>query len=400
MRPAKTPPHLWTLILLTANSVLTLNMFLPSLPHMAVDFEVTYGVMSIAVGAYLLMTAVTQILIGALSDRYGRRPVVLIGMAIFALASLVCAMTEDFTVFLVARLCQSASATGTALSRAIIRDMYDARESASKMATVAMIMAIAPMLGPTLGGFMDSIFGWRANFILYTASGVALFALSWVDLGETHRHKSATFGAQFREYPELVRSRRFWGYVICASFSVSTFHIFVSGAPLVVSSVFGMGTAELGAYMGTITLGFILGSAISSRISARYQLSTMMIAGRVVAASGLGAAALLILGGYLSIPLFFGAMILSGVGNGMTTPNANAGAMSVRPHIAGSASGLSAAMIVFVGAVATTLTGALVSVGNGAFIIPALMSGASVIGLVAALYVRSIDLAEARAISA
>jgi DHA1 family bicyclomycin/chloramphenicol resistance-like MFS transporter len=120
----------------------------------------------------------------------------------------------------------------------------------------------------------------------------------------------------------------------------------------------------------------------------------------VVAASGLGAAALLILGGYLSIPLFFGAMILSGVGNGMTTPNANAGAMSVRPHIAGSASGLSAAMIVFVGAIATTLTGALVSVGNGAFIIPALMSGASVIGLVAALYVRSIDLAEARAISA
>ncbi|WP_375173417.1 multidrug effflux MFS transporter [Pseudooceanicola sp.] len=400
MRPAKTPPHLWTLILLTANSVLTLNMFLPSLPNMAEDFAVTYGVMSLAVGAYLLMTAVTQLLIGALSDRYGRRPVILIGMAIFVAASAVCALTESFTIFLIARLCQSASATGMALSRAIIRDLFDERESASKMATVAMIMAIAPMLGPTLGGVMDSLFGWRANFVFYTGTGAALFILAWFDLGETHRHKSETFGAQFREYPELVRSRRFWGYVICASFSVATFHIFVSGAPLVVSAAFGMGTAQLGAYMGTITLGFILGSAISSRISARYQLSTMMIAGRLVAAIGLGLAALLILGGYLSIPLFFGAMVLSGAGNGMTTPNANAGAMSVRPHIAGSASGLSAAMIVFVGAIATTVTGALVTEANGAVLLPALMCCASVIGLVAALYVRSIDLAEARGLRA
>lgn len=400
MRPATSAPHLWLLILLTANSVLTLNMFLPSLPHMAEEFGVTYGVMSLAVGAYLLMTAVTQLVIGALSDRFGRRPVILWGLALYTAASVVCALTEDFALFLAGRLFQSASAAGMALSRAIIRDLYDERESAAKMATVAMIMAIAPMLGPTLGGFMDSIFGWRANFVFYAGAGGALFLLAWFDLGETHLKKSATFGAQFREYPELVRSRRFWGYALCAAFSVSTFHIFVSGAPLVVSAVFGMGTAELGMYMGTITLGFILGSAISSRLSHRYQLSTMMIAGRLLAAVGLGIPALAILFGYISLPLFFGAMILSGAGNGMTTPNANAGAMSVRPHIAGSASGLSAALIVFVGAIATTISAALVTEETGAFTIPALMSAASVIGLCAALMVRAIDLREGRAVSA
>lgn len=400
MRPATTPPHLWTLILMTANSVLTLNMFLPSLPHMAEDFGVTYGVMSLAVGAFLLMTALTQLVVGALSDRFGRRPVILFGLAIFAGASVVCAVTDSFAVFLAGRLFQSSSATGMALSRAMIRDQYDDKEAATKMATVAMIMAIAPMLGPMLGGFLDSMFGWRANFVLYAASGVGLFVLAWVDLGETHVNKSATFGAQFREYPELFRSRRFWGYAICAAFSVATFHIFVSGAPLVVSATFGMGPAELGMYMGTITLGFIIGSGISSRVSRHFKLSTTMIAGRLLAAIGLGIPALVILGGYISIPLFFGAMILSGMGNGLTTPNANVGAMSVRPHIAGSASGLSSALVVFVGAFATTLTGTLVNEESGAFVITMLMCLASVIGLIAALSVRAIDRREGGAISA
>ncbi|EAQ01899.1 drug resistance transporter, Bcr/CflA subfamily protein [Pseudooceanicola batsensis HTCC2597] len=398
MRAATSPPHLVTLILLTGNSVLTLNMFLPSLPHMAEDFDVSYGLMSIAVGGYLLMTAVTQLVIGSLSDRYGRRPVILSGLAIFIAASVVCALTENFAVFIAARLGQSASATGMVLSRAIIRDQFDDRESAAKMATVAMIMAIAPMLGPTIGGVMDAVFGWRASFVFYALCGVAVFALCWVDLGETHYRRSTTFGAQFREYPELFRSRRFWGYAICASFSVATFHIFVSGAPLVVATAFGMGPAELGLYMGTITLGFIIGSGISSRVSRFYQLSTMMIAGRLVAVTGLGLASLAIYAGHISVPLFFGAMILSGMGNGMTAPNANAGVMSIRPHIAGSASGLSSAMIVFVGALTTTLTGALVDEVTGTFTLTLIMTLAGVIGLVAALSVRAIDLREGRAL--
>lgn len=396
MRAATTPPRLLTLILLTANTVLTLNMFLPSLPHMAEDFGVPYSVMSLAVGAYLLVTAVTQLIVGPLSDRYGRRPVILWGMAIFALGSAICAITGSFAIFLFGRLLQSASGTGMALSRAVIRDQHDDREAVSKIATVAMIMAIAPMLGPTIGGVLDAVFGWRASFVLFTLNGVALFALTWVDLGETHMNKSATFGAQFREYPELFRSRRFWGYALCAAFSVATFHIFVSGAPLVVMSAFAMGPAELGVYMGTITLGFIMGSAISGRVSRYFQLSTMMIAGRVVAVVGLGVPALLILAGHLSVPLFFGAMVMSGLGNGMTTPNANTGVMSVRPHIAGSASGFASALVVFVGAFATTITGALVNAEMGAFTLTAIMCTASVIGLFAALSVRVIDQREGR----
>lgn len=394
-RAATTPPHITTLVLLTGTSVLTLNMFLPSLAHMAEDFEVDYGVMSLAIGGYLAISAVVQVIIGPLSDRYGRRPLVLVGMLIFFLASLLCAVTESFEWFLVGRLMQTASATGMALSRAAIRDQFDERESAAKLALISTLMAVAPMMGPMLGGFLDAVFGWRANFLLYALMGAVLFVLCWVDAGETHHNRSTSFGAQFREYPALVGSRRFWGYAFCVALSVSTFHIFVTAAPLIAPAAFGMGTAELGMWMGSITLGFMIGASISSRVSRRAELTSMMIAGRLLAVVGISAGGLLIWAGLVHEYVFFGAMILSGMGNGLTSPNATAGAVSVRPHLAGSASGLSSALIVGMGAVTTTLTGALVTEENGLLLVPGLMVGASVLGLIAALYVRRVNRQEA-----
>ena len=397
LRAATTPPHIATLVMLTGTSVLTMNMFLPSLGHMAEYFQVEYGVMSLAIGGYLAMTALTQIVVGPISDRYGRRPVVLVGMAVFFAASMICALTTSFQWFLVGRMMQSATATGMALSRAAIRDQYDERESASKLAVISTLMAVAPMMGPMLGGFLDSVFGWRANFFVYAAGGAFLFVLCWVDAGETHHNRSASFGAQFREYPELLRSRRFWGYAFCAAFSVSTFHIFVTAAPLIAPVAFGMGTAELGMWMGSITLGFMIGTAISSRVSRNHPLSTMMIWGRSVATVGIAVPMVIMAAGYVSVPVFFGAMILSGVGNGLTSPNASAGAVSVRPHLAGSASGLSAALIVGMGAVTTTLTGAFVTEENGILLTPFLMVCACLLGLAAALYVRHVNRVEAAA---
>lgn len=165
-RAATTPPHIATLVFLTGTSVLTLNMFLPSLAHMAEDFGVDYGVMSLAIGGYLAISAVTQICIGPISDRFGRRPVILVGMAVFFLSSLLCAVTRDYHWFLFGRMMQSSATTGMALSRAVIRDQYDERESASKLALISTLMAVAPMMGPMIGGFLDSVFGWRSNFFL------------------------------------------------------------------------------------------------------------------------------------------------------------------------------------------------------------------------------------------
>ena len=168
LRSATSPPRIVTLILLTGLSVLSLNMFLPSLSNMAAEFQVDYSLISLSIAGYLAITAVLQVIMGPLSDRYGRRPVLLVGLVIFTLASLVCALTTSIWVFLAFRVLQGAVISGWALSLAVIRDMAPPKEAASLIGYVSMAMAVAPMLGPMLGGALDEVFGWRASFVVFT----------------------------------------------------------------------------------------------------------------------------------------------------------------------------------------------------------------------------------------
>ena len=211
IRPATTPPHLVTIVLLTATSTLTLNMFLPSLSGMAEDFEVSYGLISLSVAGYLGITAVLQLILGPLSDRYGRRPVLLGAVAVFATASVGCTLAPDAYTFLAFRLLQGGIISGWAISQAIIRDQYDAQSSASLLGYISMAMAVGPMLAPIIGGALDQAFGWRATFMLYTTLGLVLMFLIWSDLGETNHNRTETLTAQIKDYPTLLQARRFWG---------------------------------------------------------------------------------------------------------------------------------------------------------------------------------------------
>jgi Bcr/CflA subfamily drug resistance transporter len=380
-----------TLVLLTGLALVSVNMFIPSLAHMAADFEVDYSLMSLSVAGYLAMTGVLQIILGPLSDRFGRRPVLLVGLVVFVLASVGCWLAQDFWLFLVFRLLQGAIIAGSALSRAVVRDMLEPRAAASMMGYISSAMAIAPMLGPMLGGVLDEWFGWRANFAAFTLFGVGLLLVCWADLGETNQNKSETFGKQFRSYPELVRSRRFWGYSACSAFSVGSFYAFLAGVPMVAMTVLDLSPATLGLCVGLITSGFFIGTFISGRIAARFELTTMMLAGRVVACAGpvvgLGLFAL----GYLNVVTLFGSVIFVGMGNGLTLPSAGVGALSVRPHLAGSASGLSGALTVGGGAVVTSVSGAVVAGAWAAHILLGLMLASAFVGLLAALAVYLLD---------
>ena len=388
------PPHLATLIILTGVSVLTLNMFLPSLQHMAEDFGVDYAVVNLAVAGYLVVTGVLQIVLGPLSDRYGRRPVLLVAMAVFAVASLGCWLAQDIWTFLGFRLVQGVVIGGTAISRAVVRDMVSDREAAAMLGQIGMVMALAPMLGPGFGGLLDELFGWRASFAFFTLLGVALFMLVWRDLGETNANPSATFAAQFRAYPDLLRSRRFWGYALCVAFSVGAFYAFITGAAFVGKSAFGLGPAQVGIGIGSITGGFAFGNFLSGRLAKRLGLTMMMILGRSVACFGLVLGLVLVAFDVVTVWTYFGSVMFVGLGNGLTLPSANAGTMSVRPHLAGSASGLSGALMVVGGAVLTTLTTSVLTEENGVWLLLAIMLVSAVFGLLAAFYVRWIDLRE------
>ena len=254
-----------------------------------------------------------------------------------------------------------------------------------------MAWAIAPMLAPVFGGTLDELFGWRASFWAFLLFGTAIFGLCLFDLHETNIHPSKTLHEQFQTYPELLRSRRFWGYALCMAFSTGAFYAFLGGAPLVASTLFDMSPARLGLYMGSITAGFIFGSFLAGRYAARYPLTTMMISGRVVACAGLLVGLVVVSMGYLNEFTLFGACVFVGIGNGITMPSSSSGALSVRPKLAGSASGLSGALVVAGGAAVSAITGSVLTEENAAYGLLGTMLVSSALGLGAALYVLYVD---------
>lgn len=381
----RTPPTIATLILLTGATTLSLNMFLPSLVNIAAEFETNYALVSTSIAGYLVATAVLQVIIGPLSDRYGRRPVMLWAVAVFAAASLGCLLAQDIWTFLAFRMLQGAIITGGALARVIVRDTSDPAEAVGLLGYISMAMAIAPMLGPMVGGVLDEFFGWRSSFALYTVIGFALMALTWVDLGETNTSPSATFGHQFKAWPYLVRSHAFWAYSGCVAFSTGAFYAFIAGVPLVASAFFDMSPGVLGVYMGSITGGFFCGSFAAARLAKRTPPLTMMITGRILACLGLSGGLVLFSIGVVHEFALFGATIFVGVGNGLTMPAANVGVMSVRADLAGTASGLSGAMTVACGAVLTWMAGTLVNADTGAIMLLTLMLSASLLSLISAI---------------
>ena len=387
----RTPPRLLTLILLSSLSIVSLNLFLPSLPNMARDFDTDYATVSLAIAGYSAVAAVLLLIVGPLSDRYGRRPVILGGLAIFCVASLGCLLATDIVTFLCFRMLQAAIIAGFAVSRAAISDTAAAGKAASLMGYLAMAWAIAPMLGPVVGGVLDELFGWRASFLAFLTLGCALFVLCWFDVGETNTNRSASMMKQIRAYPELLRSGRFWGYSLCIAFSTGAFYAFLGGAPLVAVAVFEISPARLGFYIGSITAGFMFGSFLAGRFSARYELTTVMIAGRLIACGGLTVGLLLVASGQVYQLILFGACACVGIGNGITMPSANAGCMAVRPGLAGSASGVSAALTNAGGGALAAFTGTVLSAENAAWGLITIMLAASALGLAAAVHVRKAE---------
>jgi DHA1 family bicyclomycin/chloramphenicol resistance-like MFS transporter len=381
-----TPPHIFTLIVLTGLGALSMNIFLPSLPQMTEFFDTDYRLMQLSVALYLAVNAGLQVVIGPISDRFGRRPVLLTGIAVFLLATLGCLMAPTIEVFLFFRMLQAVIVVGLVLGRAVVRDMYPADQAASQIGYVTMGMAVVPMIGPAIGGVLDQAFGWQANFWLLFGLGVLVFMLTWRDLGETARATSTSFAAQLREYPELLTSRRFWGYCAAAAFASGAFFAYLGGAPYVGSEVFGLSPARVGFYFGAPALGYFFGNWISGRYSVRLGINAMILWGTVISAAGLIASLLLFLIGLKTALVFFGFMTFVGFGNGMVLPNATSGMLSVRPHLAGTASGLGGAIMIGGGAALSALAGALLTGGNGAYPLIWIMLVTSLLAVASILY--------------
>ncbi len=386
-----TPPHILTLVLLASLPALSMNIFLPSLPNMTEYFRTDYSLMQLSISLYLGVTGILQLVIGPLSDRFGRRPVILVSVVIFLLATIGCLLAGSVEVFLAFRMVQAAIASGIVLSRAIVRDIVPANQAASMIGYVTMGMSVVPMIAPAIGGYLDLLFGWQANFAILVLLGMIVAVVIWLDLGETNRHKSSSFLAQVRDYPELFSSRRFWGYALTAAFASGSFFAFLGGAPFIATTFFHLNASQLGLYFGIVSLGYMSGNFVSGRYSVRFGINRMMLYGSIVTLVGLVLSAAFLLGGATHPLAFFGFMLTVGIGNGMVLPNANAGIVSVRPQLAGSASGLGGSIMLGGGAALAAFTGTILTPDSGPFPLLYLMIATSVMAIVTIAYIMRVE---------
>lgn len=390
MRTASSKPRLSTLILLSALAILPINFFLPSLPGMANEFDVAYGIMGLSLAAYAGVSACLQLVLGPLSDRFGRRPVILWALAIFIVATIGCALAPDAWTFLACRMVQAIIAPTYAVSLAAIRDTTRREQAAGQFGYLAMAWAISPMLGPTFGGILDQVLGWRASFYVLAFFGAAVLVLCWADLSETNRTPSSTIAEQYRAYPELLGSKRFWAYCVCMAFSVGAFYAFLAGAPLA-ASAFDLPPAILGLYMGSITGGFMVGSFLAGLLAGRLQVTTMLVVGRIVACAGLLFGLVLYAAGIDHVLALFGPCLFVGLSNGLTQPSANAGAISVRSTHTGSAAGLAGAITVAGASIMAAFAGAVLTEENAQSGLFLVMLASAAVALGAALVARNLD---------
>ena len=359
-----------------------MNVFLPSLPGMARDFGVDYGTMQLSVSAYLVASAIVQLLVGPLSDRWGRRPVMLGALAIFVAATVGTIAAPTAGWFLVFRMAQAAVATGLALSRAVVRDMVAGDAAASRIGYVTMGMSVVPMIAPILGGLIDEAAGWRAVFVVLGAAGAGMLWLTYADMGETAAGGGTSLRAQVANYPVLARSGRFWGYALAMTFASGAFFAYVGGAPFVGEQVFHMTPAEVGYWFAAPSIGYMLGNFLAGRLSVKVGTNNMILAGTVLTALALAVATAGDLAGIHRPLVFFGAIAVMGMGNGMVLPNSAAGMMGVVPHLAGTASGLGGAMALAGGAGLSAIAGEFLVPGAGALPLLVIMLASAVGSLI------------------
>jgi len=378
-----TPPHISTLILLAGVSAMVMNMFLPSLPNMTAYFDTEYRLMQLSVALYLAVSAIMQTIIGPVSDNLGRRKVLLWGIALFMLATLGCIYAPNAELFLFFRMCQAIIAVAMVLSRAIIRDLYDQEHSASMIGYVTMGMAVVPMISPGIGGVLDEWLGWKSVFWFFFLTGALLLWLVHKDVGETARPSGKSLVAQFREYPELLRSPRFWGYSLASAFCSGSFFAYLGGAPFVGTEVFGMTPSQLGLYFGAPAIGYFIGNGLSGKFATTFGVNKLVLWGSLANAFGTFVSLFIFFAGAGTPLSFFGMMTFVGLGNGLVIPNATAGMLSVRPHLAGTASGLGGAIMIGGGAALSALAGFLLTPETGAYPLLYIMCITGVCALVA-----------------
>lgn len=332
------------LTFMVALGPISTDLYLPSLPAIGADFGVDNAEVQLTLSVFLAGFAFSQLVYGPLSDRFGRRPVILGGLALYLLATLICAFAPGIEVLIFARFVQAVGAcVGPVLGRAVVRDIYGRERAARMLSYMGVAMALAPAFGPILGGFLEVWFGWRANFAALAAFAVLTMAGALATLPETNQWKSPDAtrpGHIVGNYLSLLRHRSYLGYVIIVACTYSGIFSFISGSAFVLIGVLGLSPDVYGFCFATIVIGYMIGTFCSGRLTVTLGLERLIQLGTTVQVAGGLAGVGLQLAGIVTLPAIVGPVVIFMAGTGLAMPNALAGAIGPFPRIAGSASAL------------------------------------------------------------
>lgn len=390
--PPRLPPF-WLIVIGSWIAPFSMHIVIPMMPAMAGEFGTDFASAQGTLTAYLVGISLGQLVYGPISDRIGRRPVLLAGLSLYLLAALGCALATSIEALIALRLVQGATGcAGLVLGRAIIRDCHERDRAASLIGYTTTVMALGAAFSPLVGALAVEYAGWRVVFVALAAVASVIVGCGFLRLNETNRDPLPGGGGVMRvaaNYLVLLRSPRFLGYAMCAVFSLAGWYAFVAGAPYVLTRILGLPPLAYGKYILLVVAGYSIGSFVAGRLSVRIGGERMLVLGQAIVLAATCVQLGFWLAGILSPLALFLPMMVVTIGAGMFMPNANAGAISVIPGLAGSASGLTGFLQMGFGALCIVVTGALLDDGEGPLIVMmAVMALASALSLVLLRLVR------------
>ncbi len=350
---------LWLLTLVTFSGTLAMHIFVPALPRAARDLDTGVGAMQMTVSLYIFGLALGQLVYGPLSDRFGRKPVLMAGLALYTTAGLAAALAPNAHALIAARLFQAlGGCAGLVLGRAIVRDTALPREAVRRLALMNLMVMLGPGVAPLIGGALAATSGWRSILFLLFGLGIANLVFTWLLLPETGSPAAnADLPTLARNYRRLLRSPRFLGFAVGGGCATTSMYAFIAAAPFIIVDQLQRPPSEVGVCLATLISGVWLGSLLTSRLISKVAIERLLVRANMASVLAAFLFLALVLSGHLSVVSAMGCMFVFAVGTGMASPTALTLAISVSPEIAGSASGLYGFAQMVVGAICTALGG-------------------------------------------
>lgn len=323
---------------------LSTDLYLASLPHLATDFGVTPAAVQQTLSLFVIGFGTAQLVSGPLSDRHGRRPVLLAGLGIYVVASLACALAPTLDFLVAARFVQAVGCcTAIVVARALIRDAFTPAEGARMIAKASSLLSLAPLFGPVLGGYLQVWFGWRAAFVFHTLFCIVLGAMAWRLLRETNlapNPEAARLRTLVATYRRIARADSFWAYALPGALSYAAIFTYISGSSFVLINVLGVPTEIYGYCFAFGVSGYLGGTLVCRQLLARIGIARTLTIGTTLSmSSGLLFVALALAGAHHWSVVLLCQFLAMGA-HGINFPCAQSGAVAPFPREAGAAAGL------------------------------------------------------------